>query len=93
MFTRNGQSVGSIQVDPAVSNPVQRKIKATKAAEAKVEDVEVVTPEPTNSEAPVDHAVGDEPTPEPAPKPEPTPAAPLKPQPKPVFGSALNPKG
>lgn len=90
MFTRNGQTVGSIQVDPTVSNPAEREAAKRQAeleaVEPKTEVVdESAAVEPEHEDDPAADAV--ESTPEPVVQ-TPKPAA--KPADKVVFGSALS---
>lgn len=87
MFVRNGQVLGSVQVDPSTADPQVRKVvKAAKAEETVVD----VPPEPVPEPAPVVEPEL-EPTPEPeaeAPKSEPK-KAPAK-KATPAFKSALD---
>jgi hypothetical protein len=107
VFIRNGQALGSIQVDPSASDPRKRPAKVVIGR--MTEDMDpnggAVEPEaPVVDEAPPTvepeppAAEGDEPVAEVEPETEPAPAEPAKKAPAkkaaPAFKSALhNPKG
>lgn len=94
MFTRNGQALGSVQVDPNVSDPRKRPAKNAKATEPEpppdvVDDGLTDTEKEADAQAEQARAeLANEPAPAPEPEPKKAPAK------KTGFQSALDkPKG